>query len=493
MNDRGVQAVDLLHLGNSPWVDEAVPNKLGIRTQSFRDADLNRYEIILEEHRWETEGLTSLFAGASRMARLTVPARDVREHVVRNVSAGVAAPVLVGYVLWVLKRASEQGLKRLYFVSRDGELLLEIASGLKEKLELDIELRYLYGSRQAWHLPAFGLTNGIEEDWLLFNIQYGLSVEILLETVGLKPHDVEPALFRHGFMPRSWSKLLGLESREAFKRFISDPEVRSCIQVRAEAARSRMLTYLRQEGMMDATRSGVVDLGWSGRMFDSLWAVLKLEQARAPRGFLFGRGDARAIPDEMPKEAYLVDFQSGQGYRNHISMAVYLLETFCKSTHGMVDSYALQDGVITPMFKKATDEWAVAADIPKLRETTQVFLDNLILNSGDVNRSVNLRPVAAELLAALWNAPTRPEANVWGGHVHVTIQTDSYGFPLARPFQLRDALRRLLHGWIRRPSSPWEAASLRLTPSIVRHALRAAGGVRTTGARLARRLRLRSS
>ena len=485
MNGKDVRPSDLLHVGNSALADGAVPKRLGIRTQPFRDADLNRYETILEDHRWETEGLTSLLAGASRMARLTIPAENLRERVVRDVAAGVAAPVLVSYVLWILRKAQDLSLKRLYFVSRDGELLLEIASALTEKLGLDIELRYLYGSRQAWHLPAIGLTTRPEEDWQFADIPCGLSVEVLLETVGLKPRDVEPALLRHGFMPRSWRDPIGPRGREALQRFISDPEVRTFIKCRADATRQQMLRYLRQEGMTDKIPTGVVDLGWSGRMFDSLWAVLRLEQSEPPHGFLFGLGGSRALTGDMPKEAYLTDLRSQQGYRNHFPAAVSLLETFCEGTHGMVISYVLQNGVVAPVLKEATNTQAVTLGIPKLRQTIGAFLNSLLISKEGIGLGADLRPAAADLLSALWNEPTRLEAAVWGSHLHFAIQTESYGFPLAKPFQVGDVLRRLFRGSVHRPEIPWEMASLRLTPSIVRTALSAAARSRTTARRLA--------
>src|SRR5699024_7318970 len=57
------------------------------------------------------------------------------------------APFLVCYVRWVLDQALQRGIKRLYFVARDGEVMYKIARQLKRPGD-DIEMRYLYGSRR---------------------------------------------------------------------------------------------------------------------------------------------------------------------------------------------------------------------------------------------------------------------------------------------------------------------------------------------------------
>ena len=141
------------HVGDDPLADYRVPRRLGITTRPVGDARLNRYEHVWEDHRWETSGLSSLLAGGSRLARLAMAPTAEQEPVVR-VAAGVAAPVLTAYVLWVLNAAARESIERLYFLARDGQILYEIALRLRDRLGLDLDLRYLYGSRQAFGDPA---------------------------------------------------------------------------------------------------------------------------------------------------------------------------------------------------------------------------------------------------------------------------------------------------------------------------------------------------
>jgi hypothetical protein len=75
---------------------------------------------------------------------------DPHLRAVDEVGRWVAAPLLVPYVLWLLSDARERGLGRLYFVARDGQVLLAIARRLAPRVGFDGELRYLYGSRRSW-------------------------------------------------------------------------------------------------------------------------------------------------------------------------------------------------------------------------------------------------------------------------------------------------------------------------------------------------------
>ena len=111
-------------------------------------ARLNRYEKLLDRRPAETHGFGARLAGASRLARLRARERGVAPAVA-DVAAGVVAPVLISYVLWLASQARERGLSRLYFVSGDGEILLEVARPLLAVLAPEVECRYLYGSRQS--------------------------------------------------------------------------------------------------------------------------------------------------------------------------------------------------------------------------------------------------------------------------------------------------------------------------------------------------------
>ena len=69
-------------------------------------------------------------------------------------TAYVIAPVLFAYVDWLLADAVHRKIDCLYFLSRDGYQMLEIAKIICKKRDYDMELRYLYCSRYALQIPS---------------------------------------------------------------------------------------------------------------------------------------------------------------------------------------------------------------------------------------------------------------------------------------------------------------------------------------------------
>lgn len=97
-----------------------------------------RYEHILARFR-ATGELAGRFGDASQAARSAV--RAVAEHdvSVRDVAAGVAAPALAGCAVWLLREAQVRGVRRLRFLSRDGQVLCEMARRIAPRLGINLD------------------------------------------------------------------------------------------------------------------------------------------------------------------------------------------------------------------------------------------------------------------------------------------------------------------------------------------------------------------
>ncbi len=83
------------------------------------------------------------FRESSFLTRQSLGPVSERENSLISVAAGVAGPILTSYVYWVLSQAASQRVKKLYFISRDGQILFKVAQRLNNDLRFPIELRYL--------------------------------------------------------------------------------------------------------------------------------------------------------------------------------------------------------------------------------------------------------------------------------------------------------------------------------------------------------------
>ena len=85
-------------------------------------------------------------------------AEDRQRESICMVTDYVLAPALNGFVVWVLSQAMLRGIRRLYFLARDGYIMYRTACRYTEIYRLPVECRYLYCSRYSVRIPGYHLS-----------------------------------------------------------------------------------------------------------------------------------------------------------------------------------------------------------------------------------------------------------------------------------------------------------------------------------------------
>lgn len=453
LQQEGLAPREVTHCGNNAWADVKMAHRSGLLAHHFDQGNLNRYEEILEAHAWETEGLSSALAGASRLARLSRPAASDHERALRDVAASVAAPFLVGFTLWVLKRAKKLGLKRLYFLARDGQVLLAIARRLIKKLDFDCELHYLYGSRQAWLLPS--LTQLNEESLAnIFPVDVDvdlLSVRVLLARFQLQPEEIADCLLDLGLSPSDWDRqLTPTEHRALRHQFLNPGPVQDQVLAKAAAARHLLKTYLQDVGVLSGQPMGLIDLGTGATLFHALSALCANEKIRPPHGFYLGlRQGVKASRFGMP-EVYLQDQRRNLGFTDAQGL-VTMLETFCSADHGSVIGYRQvskpselgQVSRVEPIFTEPQNQRVLDWGYDVVRETIYAVADRLLLNPELLNPEATVCGACLDLFNVFWNHPTRAESIAWGSFpMEDGWGKEAVSIPLAMAYGWADVAKR---------------------------------------------------
>ncbi|HEY5813150.1 MAG TPA: hypothetical protein VIT23_10930 [Terrimicrobiaceae bacterium] len=476
----------LTHHGDNAHSDAASALREGLRVHPFPEGNLQRYEALLEANVNSNGGLSSLMAGASRLARLSVPAKDEAGRTLRDVSAGVMAPTLVSYVIWVLRRARALSLRRLYFVSRDGQILLQIARRLAPQLGIECDLRYLYSSRQSWHLPAIIELNEAALEWILMKYDF-LSIESMLFRVGITPHEVAHQLSIAGFDASDWRRQLRVEETERLRSLLLRPPIHEMILSRARAKRAFLVGYLRQEGLLDSQPWALVDLGWNGRPQASLGEVLASVGGSVPHGLYFGLDTLPTRPGAGTFDAYMFDPDNAK-YRAALwDVDIYtIMEIACSADHGTVEEFTETECGYKPVLRSDRNDLAMDWGLALMQQTICRFCEHLLLDASLIDISADMRPALTALLREFWVHPTRPEVAVWGAFCFENDQTGATRHRIAKPYTI-SAVRRALSGMSIAPSkSFWQHGSIAISPWPVRVALQC-------GMRLKRALRNRNT
>jgi hypothetical protein len=387
------------------------------RVEHLPQATLNRYETILERHRGATGGLSSVMAGASRIARIRHASGDEREDALASVAAGVMAPTLTAWVLWIIRRARQQGCARIYYMSRDGQVLVDIAQRLERRLQTGIEHRYLYGGRHA----STSLRS-LDESFSLHDLRDEELAELLPEH--LRDRD-------------KWDRLMYGDQRE-LRSVLQGERAQELLRAGTERARQLLISYLRQEGWDEQGDYALVDVGWRGRIPAALAATLSGTGVSMPALLLYF-GLERGALDRMPSDlaahlqAYFFDRSRDEGYVAPLPGLQVMIEMFCVADHAPVTGYTRTgDGRVGAVIDGRFDE-AIDWGLPHVRRVVEDFVEALVLDEDLVDPWTDVRPPVDELLREFWTAPTREEVTAWGAFPVASDEVHSDHYAIAKP------------------------------------------------------------
>jgi FMN phosphatase YigB (HAD superfamily) len=484
--ERGVDSSRILHIGDNLACDVRAAERAGVRALWLSEGQLNRYEQRLTEARWETSGLAAALAGASRVARMHVKAGDAHAVALRDVAAGVAGPVLIGYVLWLLQRARDLRLTRLYFVARDGQVLAELASALVERLGWDTEIRYLYASRRSVNLASVFDASAAEVEWVVRKAER-ISLGAALDRLDLKASDIADELAAAGLAGCDESTLVTDDVRAALRAAIGSGPLRDLVLAKARSRREVVTEYLCQEGLFDGTRYGIVDIGGVGSQARALHALCLRGGQDAPRFFFVGL-DAHPDPEERrvardavwleDSECYLFDQQREQGIAPFRGL-ITSVQLFCAADHGTVAGYQRRSRRVEPVLKTHRDEHVAAWGLPLVRETLREFVCHLVLDEELVDLRADLRGALCDVVREFARRPTAEEARAWGAFPFEGSEISSVTVkPLATPYTWSGVARAVISGSALKGSFPelswnsWHEGATAMSRPLLRDSLR---------------------
>jgi hypothetical protein len=268
-----------------------------------------RYEEIMAGCSVQPGDLAARFARASRAARAAVEAGTEHEAAIRDVAAGVAAPALVGFVLWLQGQARQRGLRRLRFLSRDGQVLYELTRRLRPGLDLE----YVYSSRLTWSFAATQPGRLAEAPWL-FNSFIKSNAADVCARLGLPFAQYRPTMLACGVSLDPEVRADQPGQAQALLRFVDLPEVARAVEARISAMRGLVLDYASQHALAEA-ETGLVDIGWTGRMAASLIGVCEEAGMVRPHILFWGHEPRPATGWTDPERvgSYVYNTATGQG------------------------------------------------------------------------------------------------------------------------------------------------------------------------------------
>ena len=480
LQQENVRALDVFHVGDNPVSDLAQPMGLGIKAELLQAAELIRAESTLLKIAGVNHRPLAEFAGAARAFR--VAAESTAPQGCIDLVADFVGPFMLGFVAWVLSRAQADGIKRLYFLSRDAQLAHKVAVELAPHFG-NIDCRYLHISRHALYLPSIQEISEVSMPWMRRYWEMP-RLDRLLQKVELAYRDVEsiwqPVAGTQGgeyilASPADWERFWLSLNTEPAKSHLDN-----LIQSRRDAARQ----YYRQMGLYDAVRWGVVDIGWFFTSQRSLRSVLGLEaQPNFVNGYYLGARIGRCsraetgpvtslfyeLPPDVPEEcAERIIFNS-----------LNILEnvTGC-SDHARVNNYEIINGVAQVVLQSDRTSQAHRVLVPQIQDLSAMFMKRNVQLIHLLRDENTVRGLLATSLRELFEHP-RPQVASALSPIQFGLDHDNREMQcLVKSFTVQEALCRFipfpLHRQPRNSAhQSWEAGCVASSPSTVRKLIKA--------------------
>lgn len=250
----------------------------------------------------------------------------------------VLAPVLVEYVSWVLDEACHRGIKRLYFLARDGYQMYLAAQNLCRIKNIPVECRYLKVSRYAMRLPEYHLLGekclehicigGIDVTFERIMKRAGLSDEEARETARRMSHDADYRRILH------YKEVIQLKEELRQQPLFFEDIYRHSRQEYQPA-----IKYLQQEGLFETISYALVDSGWVGTLQKTISHLVGKEKLE---GFYFGMYEMPEGADAACYHSFF--FGANWGLRRKVHFSNCLFEAIFTSPEGMTLRYEERNG-----------------------------------------------------------------------------------------------------------------------------------------------------
>lgn len=448
------------HVGDNPHADVKVPRALGIRSEHVVMTDLNRYESSFPSSASEHQLVRSAILGASRAARLAASPDDARAATICEVSASVAGPLLLGFVLWAMSSAQRMGIRHLAFLARDGQVLQRMAGIVQAQLASPVTSSYLLASRKALFLPSLDLARSESRD-ILCQMMVGRSLSEAAYFLDIDVGDLQACATHAVGMALDAGHIMTRDEASPMAKALKSLPVGAMIQAKATMQRKALIDYLDRLLPKDGP-FGIVDVGWRGNLQTYLSRVRQYAGLANPglTGFYFGLTRSPS-PEAGSALTYVPKVERTQPE---------LIELMCSAEHGTTLAYGYDvsgqaNGVLSEPYDQQALHWGLRlqqASIVSFATLLCRALPPAVLMSGHTIDA--LRRHGLHSLEMLRLTPSAAEAKVYGSFLHSEDCLHRSFVELApKHSAARTLSSRIMPALIPRPPTYWEQASMMRT------------------------------
>jgi len=317
-----------IHCGDDIYADVKAAERCKITTEHYKYENLLPCEKAALENK-EDDSFIQLMIGTARNARLFNKATGKTA-----IGISIGGPIIFPYVWWVISESLKKGIKRLYFIARDGYILKKVADIIIERFNYDIDTYYIYGSRKAWRMPSFSIENNDIFEIISWSHPHLINnIELLAEVFKISPHEMAK------FVPDNYKNrnFTLYELHSLANELNNNKEFKDYLINHYKEERQRVVEYLKQEINTDDDNFAFVELSGSGYTQECLANIMSDFYCNPIKTFYFK-------VDRLHKNEKCIffDFMPSFLYIN------YIIEVLYRAPYGHTVGYIKEKDEIKP-------------------------------------------------------------------------------------------------------------------------------------------------
>lgn len=243
-----------IHYGDNKRSDVCMPRRKGIKAVHVNSGYTDIEQSWVDSSFVHLDGWQlSVFAGIARASRLMVDGNSAFRFAVDYI-----IPVYLPFMQSVIDNARSRGIKRIYFLARNGFILNKIAEYIPHE---DIELRMVFLNCYSLLLPFLRITGTdgyltIAENHTLI----GRRIDDLLTNIQLTVDDLKKMGIEFDFSVIETHE----QEDRVIEAFFSNSVLLDFMRSKTDGKMAVLKDYFAQEGLLDGVPSAFVDVEWMG-------------------------------------------------------------------------------------------------------------------------------------------------------------------------------------------------------------------------------------
>lgn len=331
----------------------------------------------------------------------------------------VISPVIYMFAERIVAKALQLGIRRLYFLSRDGYTVMKAAEIICRKKGINIELSYFYCSRYSLRMAAYRFMDSTAYDRFFYEC-YSLTAANVLSRGDFSEEERNSIYKEIGMSLSEENALMDrLQFRDFCRRLKSSKVFNRILTEKSDSAYNTLTEYFKQEKMHCCEHIGIVDSGWTGSMQDTIKKLLVSCGIDCPvTGFYIGM---LTEPPKAENNSFDPWLFNGQGhYFTKAWFSQNLFECLCTAPHGMTKGYIHTKNGIQPVLHNDRKDHLL------IEEFSDMICDYSELVSDFRYNDSLCRKTALGLLKALMLTPSSDEAEAFDSFVFCDDVTERY-------------------------------------------------------------------